>query len=69
MASVKSGQTHPRSVPEFSDGFVIKKPKIEGTLSAVVVLWRMINIMNNLSPCTYRALYVHEDDTITVRVI
>ena len=64
MASVKSGQTHPRSVPESSDGFVTKKPKIEGTLSAVVVLQGVKNIINNLGPCTYRALYnlyVHED--------
>ena len=61
MASVKSGQTHPRSVPESSDGFVTKKPKIEGTLSTVIVLQGAKNIMNNLGPCTYGALYMHKD--------
>ena len=43
MASVKSGQTHPRSVPDSSDGLVTKKPKIEGVLSIVAVLQGVIS--------------------------
>lgn len=51
VASVKSGQTHPRSVPDSSDGLVTKKPKIEGELSVVAVLQGAISTMNSLGPC------------------